>query len=368
MLAHEAFDLDVRVERLGLVLEPSGDSSEAEGTLNPASARTRSGELLLYPRDVARGNISRVGLVKARANGDSFAFDRDGFVLEPDAAYELRPHPGYGCEDPRVTFIPVLDQYVMAYTAFGPQGPRIAVAVSADGYAWKRIGLLHFDKPGMHIGDDKDAAFFPEPVISPSGVKSLALYHRPMLHLSAVDGRAAIPMIERMPFADRESIRLAYIPLEPVLEDLEKILDVCESVLVMSPDAQWGSLKIGAGTPPVRIAEGWMSLYHAVDVIDHRTKKPKLKYSAGIMIHDLEQPHKILYRSPKPVLSPQAGAELKGIVDNVVFPTAIDPRPDLGERVFDFYYGMADWSIGAARMTIGERVGVSEPAAAESAA
>jgi predicted GH43/DUF377 family glycosyl hydrolase len=173
-------------------------------------------------------------------------------------------------------------------------------------------------------------------------------------------------MIERMPFPDRESIRMAYIPLEPVLDDHRNILDVCESVLVMSPDAQWGSLKLGAGTPPVRIAEGWMSLFHAVDVLDHRTQKPKLKYSAGIMIHDLEQPHKIVYRSPKPVLSPQSESELRGIVDNVVFPTAIDPRPDLGERVFDFYYGMADWSIGAARMTLGERIGAREPA--ESAA
>ena len=274
MLAHEAISLDVTVERLGLVLEPNGDTTEAEGVLNPASARTRSGELLLYPRDVARGNISRVGLVKAMPNGKSFAFQRDGFAIEPDAPYELRPHPGYGCEDPRVTFVPVLDKYVMAYTAFGPQGPRIAIALSADGLQWKRIGLLHFDKPGMHIGDDKDAAFFPEPVTSPSGVLSLALYHRPMLHLSAVDGRAAIPMIQRMPFADRESIRMAYIPLEPVLKDEEKILDVCESVLVMSPDHQWGSLKLGAGTPPVRIAEGWMSLFHAVDVLDHTTSKP----------------------------------------------------------------------------------------------
>jgi predicted GH43/DUF377 family glycosyl hydrolase len=366
MLAHEAFILEARVERLGLVLEPSGADSEAEGILNPASARTRDGELLLYPRDVARGNISRVGLVKGRPSGDRFTFERDGFALEPDAAYELRPHPGYGCEDPRVTFVPVLDQYVMAYTAFGPQGPRIAVALSSDGYTWKRIGLLQFDKPGMHIGDDKDAAFFPEPVISPSGVKSLALYHRPMLHLSAVDGRAAIPMIERMPFADRESIRLAYIPLEPVLQDRQNILDVSESVLVMSPNDDWGSLKLGAGTPPVRIAEGWMSLYHAVDVIDHRASKPKLKYSAGIMIHDLEQPHKIIYRSPKPLLTPQSDSELRGIVDNVVFPTAIDPRPDLGPRTFDFYYGMADWSIGAARLTLGEREGAREPA--ESAA
>lgn len=366
MLAHEAISLDVTVERLGLVLEPNGDTTEAEGVLNPASARTRSGELLLYPRDVARGNISRVGLVKAMPNGKSFAFQRDGFAIEPDAPYELRPHPGYGCEDPRVTFVPVLDKYVMAYTAFGPQGPRIAIALSTDGLQWKRIGLLHFDKPGMHIGDDKDAAFFPEPVTSPSGVLSLALYHRPMLHLSAVDGRAAIPMIQRMPFADRESIRMAYIPLEPVLKDEEKILDVCESVLVMSPDHQWGSLKLGAGTPPVRIAEGWMSLFHAVDVLDHTTSKPKLRYSAGIMIHDYEQPHRIIYRSPQPVLAPEAESELRGIVDNVVFPTAIDPRPDLGERTFDFYYGMADWSIGAARMTLGEQAGAREPA--ESAA
>ena len=366
MLAHEAIAFDVHVERLGLVLEPSGDPAEAEGTLNPASARTRDGQLIMYPRDVARGNISRVGLVKARAHGDRFAFQRDGFALDPEAPYELRPHPGYGCEDPRVTFIEALDKYVMAYTAFGPQGPRIAVAVSTDAVQWTRIGLLHFDKPGMHIGDDKDAAFFPEPVLSPRGVLSLALYHRPMLHLSAVDGRAAIPMIERMPFKDRESIRMAYIPLEPVLDDLSAILDVHESVLVMSPDAQWGSLKLGAGTPPVRIAEGWMSLYHAVDVIDHTQTKPKLRYSAGIMIHDLEHPHKIVYRSPRPVLAPESESELRGIVDNVVFPTAIDPRPDLGERVFDFYYGMADWSIGAARMTLGEPKGAREPA--ESAA
>jgi predicted GH43/DUF377 family glycosyl hydrolase len=84
------------------------------------------------------------------------------------------------------------------------------------------------------------------------------------------------------------------------------------------------------------------------------------------MIHDLEQPHKIIYRSPKPVLTPQSETELRGIVDNVVFPTAIDPRMDLGPRTFDFYYGMADWSIGAARLTLGDSEGAREPA--ESAA
>ena len=366
MLANALADIDVRMQRLGTILEPNGDPQEMEGVLNPACARTREGALLIYPRDVAQGNISRVGCVRANDRVGNIHYERLGFALEPHADYEVRANPGYGCEDPRVTFIEVLDQYVMAYTAFGPAGPRIAIALSSDAQRWERLGLLEFNRPGMHVGDDKDAAFFPEPVVSPGGVLSLAFYHRPMLHLSAVDGRAAIPMIEKMPFADRESIRMGYIPLEPVLRDRSKMTDVAESMLVMSPDGQWGSLKLGCGTPPVRIAEGWMSLFHAVDVLDVSAQKPKFRYSAGIMIHDGQHPEIIRYRSPQPVLTPQTGEEIKGIVDNVVFPTGIDPRPDIGERVFDIYYGMADYKIGGARMTLGSRDDLAEPA--ESAA
>jgi len=367
MQARQTDELDVNVQRLGLALEPTDDPNESLGTLNPASARTRDSKLLLYPRDVARGNISRIGLAEATPDGDRYSFKREGFVLEPSAVYELRPSPGYGCEDPRVTFIAALDSYVMSYTAFGPQGPRIALATSKDGYSWERVGKLIFDKPGMHIGDDKDAAFFPEPVNSPGGVLSLAFYHRPMLHLSAVDGRASIPIIERMPYRDRESIRIGYIPLEPALKDREKLLDVCESELVLAPDGHWGSLKVGCGTPPVRIDEGWMSIFHGVDVIGDTGARPKMRYSAGLMIHDAQDIQKIIYRSSTPILRPEDESELHGIVDNVVFPTAIDARPDLGARVFDFYYGMADWSIGAGRLTLGGGPGTQrEPA--ESAA
>jgi beta-1,2-mannobiose phosphorylase / 1,2-beta-oligomannan phosphorylase len=344
--------MDVHIERLGPVIVPDGDPREAEGTLNPAGARTRDGELLIYPRDVAKGNISRIGRVRVGSANGVFSVVREGFALEPTAAYERRPSPGYGCEDPRVTFIPALDRYVMAYTAFGPAGPRIAIAFSTDGYVWDRIGLMRFTQPGMVDGDDKDAAFFPEPVLSPRGVKSLAFYHRPMLHLSAVDGRAATPLIFRLPFRDRESIRIGYVPLERVLRDPQALLDVRESVIVLSPDDQWGSIKVGAGTPPVRIKEGWLALFHGVDLLDNSGAKPKFQYSAGIVIHDLERPDRVLYRSPKPVLAPETEFERKGIVDNVVFPTAIDPRPDLGPRVFDIYYGMADYAIGAARMTL----------------
>ncbi len=351
-MTNAVVQLDATIERLGLVMEPNGDPSEVEGTLNPACVRTREGALLLYPRDVETGNISRVGRVGVTEHEGGFIAGRDGFALEPEAPYEVREHPGYGCEDPRVTFIPELDRFVMAYTAFGPEGPRIALAASNDARSWERLGLMRFGGPGMHVGDDKDAAFFPEPVTSPAGVPSLAFYHRPMLHLSAVDGRAAIPMIERLPYADRESIRVGYVPLAAAKQDPSALLDVAESELVLAPDEHWGSIKVGGGTPPVRIAEGWLSVFHGVDVIDNSGTRPKFRYSAGLVVHDIHEPHRILYRSPHPVLCPESDRERNGVVDNVVFPTGIDPRPDLGPRVFDIYYGMADYSIGAARLRL----------------
>jgi predicted GH43/DUF377 family glycosyl hydrolase len=59
-------------------------------------------------------------------------------------------------------------------------------------------------------------------------------------------------------------------------------------------------------------------------------------------------PLQILYRSEEAVLEPEKETERFGVVDNVVFPTAIDDR---GGRI-DVYYGMADARIGAARLGI----------------
>jgi predicted GH43/DUF377 family glycosyl hydrolase len=348
----QSIRFDARVERLGAVMSPDGSPEEAEGVLNPAFTRARDGRALLFPRVVEQGNISRIERAYVLERKEGYEVERLGFALEPEAPYEMRAQPGYGCEDARVTFLPVLDEYVMAYTAFGPDGPRIALATSKDASAWERLGLVQFGHPGATVGDDKDAAFFPEPVLSPEGVRSIAFYHRPMLHLSAVDGIAAVPLIQKMPWADRESIRIAYVPLDEVLADRRALLTARESALVLSPEEQWGSIRVGAGTPPVRIAEGWLSLFHGVDLLTDDAMRPRFCYRAGIVIHDAERPHQILYRSPSPVLSPEERSERHGIVDNVVFPTGIDRREDIGERTFDVYYGMADYSCGAIRLTL----------------
>jgi len=354
MNEHALASLDSTVTRLGVALRANGEAAEAEGVLNPASARTRDGRLLLYPRAVSRGNVSRIALVEVTGSGDDLTFARHGFVLQPEAQYEVRDAPGgYGCEDPRVTFVPALDLYVMAYTAYGPEGPRIALAISHDAFEWTRLGLVDFSVPGID-GDDKDGAFFPEPVLSPKGVPSFAFYHRPMLHLSALDGCSAVPVILDMPPDKRECTRIAYVPLEAALRDPRNLLKVGESALVLAPEAAWGSIKTGAGTPPVRVAEGWFSLFHGVDGrFAEDGDCIGMRYSAGIVIHDAQRPHLVRYRSPAPILVPQTADELQGVVNEVVFPTALDVRPGSPARTYDVYYGMADSRIGRARVELG---------------
>jgi predicted GH43/DUF377 family glycosyl hydrolase len=341
---------DATVRRLGIVLEPDGDPQEAEGVLNPACTRAPGGELLLYPRSVAAGNVSRVGLTRNIGTGSSVSFERLGFALEPREPYELRPEGsgGMGCEDPRVTYIPVLKCYIMAYTGYGSNGPRICLATSTDAYTWERLGLVDFKTHGLLSGDDKDAIFFPEPVRSPSGMLSLAFYHRPMKRMSTMNGVSAIPALLELPPTERECTCIAYVPLDAALQDIRALLTPFESTLVLAPDGEWGRLKTGGGTPPVRIAEGWFSLYHAVDAIDAGDRYT-MTYSAGIVIHDIDRPHIVRYRSPAPVLTPEHPDELRGVVNNVVFPTGIDV---VGERVFDVYYGMADSRIGRASIEL----------------
>ena len=58
-----------QLQRLGMVMEPEpGNPQEVEGVLNPAAVRGPDGELYLFPRLVAQGNYSRIGIARVRFN------------------------------------------------------------------------------------------------------------------------------------------------------------------------------------------------------------------------------------------------------------------------------------------------------------
>ena len=347
-------NFSAKFTKLGTVLKPDRRIVDREGILNPASTRLRDGELRIFPRMVAPGNVSRIGRFHAHEKRDGkLTLDQHGFALEPHAPYEMRNQSdGHGCEDPRITYIEAIDRYVMAYVAFGPQGPQVALAVSKDGDTWKRIGLLCLRKRGTQIAD-KDAAFFPEPLLSPRGIVSLALYHRPTLWaLWRSHGKAAAKVILRRSPKYREGIAIGYMPLDAVRKDLRKLCQVVETHPLKLTLPTWGKVKVGAGTPPVRIREGWLSLIHGVDNLPKRNGKISLRYCAGVIVHSATHLDQVLYCSPKPLVVPELPIEVRGKVGGIVFPTAIDPRPDLGDRVYDIYYGMGDRATGRGRLTL----------------
>jgi len=125
-----------------------------------------------------------------------------------------------------------------------------------------------------------------------------------------------------------------------------------------TPVAPWERLKIGGGTPPVLTRHGWLTIYHVVGATPAKNNDGcQLCYSAGVLVLSREHPRFVRYRSPEPVLTPELPQERHGIVANVVFPTGIDRRDDLGSPDrFDVYYGMADNRIGVARLDLPEQL------------
>lgn len=342
-----------KLTRLGVVMEPlPGDEVEAEGVLNPASGRGPDGELYLLPRLVASGNVSRIGLARVElADGVPQRVERQGVVLEPERSWEQGAQNA-GVEDPRVTFIRQLGVHVMTYVAYGPLGPYTALAVSKDLREWRRLGPVRFDYDDamdvdLGLYHNKDTVFFPQPIVDPDGVPSLAVLHRPTWDLSGIrPGEVARPPVwleEKRP-----SIWMSFIPLDAALGDLRALARWGKHRFVAGPEFPFEELKVGAGPAPVRVAEGWLLLHHGVTgrLIPGVAQQQNVNYAAGAMILDADEPWRVLQRTPTPLLSADTPDERSGIVPNVVFPTAIEQV----DRIRYVFYGMADSKIGVARL------------------
>jgi predicted GH43/DUF377 family glycosyl hydrolase len=238
----------------------------------------------------------------------------------------------------------------MTYVAYGPLGPRTAVAVSEDLREWKRLGPAMFryqDDLDMDLNlfHNKDTVFFPEPVTAPDGTESLAVLHRPMWDLGETKPGQGV----RVPAGiedQRQSIWISYVPLEAVRDDLSALALWGQHRFVAGPQYPFEEVKIGGGPPPLRIPEGWLVLHHGVTgVIDSAfSQQQKVNYAAGALILDAADPSRVIARTPEPLLAPETDDERSGIVPNVVFPTAIE---EIDGRHFVFY-GMADSKIGVA--------------------
>ena len=329
-----------------------GNALEAEGVLNPGSGRGPDGELYLLPRMVEKGNVSRVGLARVVVeDGIPVSVEREGVVLAPDRGWE-RGVGNAGVEDPRITWIDELGLHVMTYVAYGPLGPRTAIAISTDLREWTRLGPAHFEYDDaldmdLNLFHNKDTVFFPEAVTGPDGVRSFVVLHRPMWDLDEVKQGQGI----RVPKGiedERQSIWISFVHVDDVARDIRSLTHWDGHRLLAAPMYDFEALKIGGGPAPLRVSEGWLLLHHGVTGVLARAfdQQQNVNYAAGGMILDAQEPWRVIARSEVPLLAAETEDERSGIVPNVVFPTAIE-EIDGSHYVF---YGMADSKIGVARV------------------
>ena len=134
-----------------------------------------------------------------------------------------------------------------------------------------------------------------------------------------------------------------------------------ESKLVLGvEDVPYANDKIGPSAPPVKTKYGWLTLFHAVDKEaegrgqsewDLRWNK---RYTAGVMLLDLNDPSKVIGMSKKPLIVPDMPYEADyGFRQNVIFPGGMIVEDDGEVKI---YYGAADSVECVAFSTVEELV------------
>jgi len=296
------------------LLEPIADHEwESKYVLNPGSLRIGDRVYLFY-RAVGEDDISHIGL--AVTDGYKVVERLPRPIFSP-----VIPEERMGCEDPRLVLIG--DRIWMLYTAYDGNLAQIAAAsIQVDDFlarrfeAWQREGLAF-----KNIWD-KDAIMFPEKIQG-----KYVLYHR-------IEPSMWITYMNEVEFPCREQHAIIIGP---------------------RPGRMWDSLKIGAGAQPLKTIYGWLLIYHGVD--------HNYVYRLGVILVDLNDPQRVLYRSPNPILEPEEDYEvgLSGAwVPNVVFTCGAVAGADKEVLEDDdevlVYYGAADTSIGMASATVADLI------------
>lgn len=275
------------------VLKPLPSHWEAMAVLNPA-ALVADGKVHLLYRALGMDGVSRLG----------YASSKDGVFFDERFPYPvyvasnprkltmfrqrydpvLYPSGGSwgGCEDPRITEID--ERIYVTYNAFdGWDFIRVAITsllkkdFLAGKWNWSTPHLL--SRPGER---HKNWVLFPEKI------------HGKFAVLHNINGR------------DDHHVRIEYIDDLETFNPKEHYFESPDPQALQNNDIKWHYRTRSAGPPPLKTKLGWLVLYHAMD-----PDEPD-RYKLGAMLLDLNDPTKILHRSPQPILEPDASYENDG--------------------------------------------------------
>lgn len=282
------------------ILEPKKEHYwESKAVFNPTVFEEQGTVHILY-RAMSEDNTSSLG----------YAISHDGIhiderLIEPvyfprkDFEDKKKPSVNSGCEDPRITKID--DTLYMCYTAYdGINPPRVALtSIPIEDFLKRRWGWTPPALISPPDVDDKDACILPE-----KAHDKYVIFHR-------IGHDIVIDYVDSLQFDGKQWLHGEHH---------------------ISPrEHSWDSEKIGICAPPIKVKDGWLTLYHGISKIDR-------EYRIGAMLLDHDDLSIVIARTDYPILDPEAQYEREGIVNNTVFPCGMVVK---NQEVY-IYYGAGD--------------------------
>ncbi|WP_035352644.1 glycosidase [Edaphobacter aggregans] len=271
---------------------------------NAGAVKLPDGDTLLLCRVEDRRGLSHLCAARSANGVDGWRIDAQPTLMASPREF---PEEIWGIEDPRITYVPELEQYAIAYTSFARGGPGVSLALTKDFRSFERYGVVM-------PPEDKDAALLPRRI---GGY--WALIHRPMTTLGA-------------------HMWISYSP------DLRH-WGSHKVMLEARRGGWWDANKIGLCSPPIETEKGWLVIYHGV----RHTASGSI-YRLGLALFDLDSPDICLQRGDSWMFGPEAPYERGGDVNDVVFPCGQTIGAD-GD-IIHLYYGAGDSCIAMATGSI----------------
>lgn len=333
----------IRPEGINPVITPNQDSKffcpmlkdsvgwEESDTFNPA-AIVKDGKIFVLYRaedNSATGigmRTSRIGLAESM---DGVTMVRHTFpVMYPaeDASKKFE-WPG-GCEDPRVA-VTEDGLFVMMYTAWNRDIPRLSVATSTDLLTWKKHGPVF---AVAYNGRFKDMACKSGSIVT-KVVEGKQV-------ISKVNGKYLMYWGEQMVAA---AVSDDLITWTPVLGNDNELLG-----LIYPREKYFDSALTECGPPAIITDKGILLLYNGKNRNDNEGRDMRFNagtYSAGQVLFGLKNPYKAIARLDVPFFRPTAAYEKSGqYKDGTVF---IEGLVFFNNK-WHLYYGCADSKVGVA--------------------
>lgn len=301
---------------------------ESMATFNPA-AIIKDGQVHVLYRAEEKlgekeigGHTSRLGL----------AISTDGFIFEREAAPIFYPTEDSqkefewtgGVEDPRI--VETNDgTYVLTYTQWNREYPRLAVATSKDLRNWEKHGPIFrsFREGKYHHQETKSGAIVTE--IKDGKLTAAKIHGKYWMYFG-------VPHIW---LASSEDL-IHWQPVENIDGNL---------VAVLSPrPGYFDSWLVEAGPPPVLTEHGIVVLYNAGNQQSLGVKELGNRlYTAGQALFSKEEPWKLIDRANDPFLKPELPFEKSGqYIDGTTFIEGLVYH----DGKWLLYYGTADSMVG----------------------